>query len=121
MPAPLVAVEDEIDEEVRHDLDRWERDGDVAVHRRGRAAAVPGHPRGGAAPRCATSSTHRLPAFGPYEDAMLAGDPWMAHSLLSAPLNLGLLDPLEVVHAAEDAYRSGRAPLSRSSRASSAR
>ena len=38
---------------------------------------------------------------------MLAGDRWMAHSLLSAPLNLGLLDPLEVVRAAEDAYARG--------------
>ena len=28
---------------------------------------------------------HRLTAFGPYEDAMLAGDPWMAHSLLFSP------------------------------------
>ena len=42
---------------------------------------------------------------------MLAGDPWMAHSLLSAPLNLGLLDPLEAVRAAEPAYRAGGAPL----------
>ena len=49
--------------------------------------------------------------FGPYEDAMLAGDPWMAHSVLSAPLNLGLLDPMEVVDRAEAAYRDGRAPL----------
>lgn len=40
---------------------------------------------------------HRLPAFGPHEDAMLADDPWLAHSLLSVPLSLGLLDPLEVV------------------------
>ncbi len=58
-------------------------------------------------PGCGTSSTHRLPAFGPYEDAMLADDPWMAHSLLSAPLNLGLIDPLDAVHRAEAAYRSG--------------
>ena len=35
----------------------------------------------------------------------------MAHSLLSAPLNLGLLDPLEVVRPAEHAYRDGAAPL----------
>lgn len=27
---------------------------------------------------------HLLPAFGPHEDAVLDGDPWMAHSLLSA-------------------------------------
>jgi deoxyribodipyrimidine photolyase-related protein len=52
-----------------------------------------------------------LPAFGAHEDAMLSGDPWMAHSLLSAPLNLGLLDPLDVVHRAEAAYRDGSAPL----------
>ena len=54
---------------------------------------------------------HRLPTFGPYEDAVLSGDHWMAHSLLSAPLNLGLLDPLEVVRAAEDAYAESHAPI----------
>ena len=54
---------------------------------------------------------HRLPHFGAHEDAMLSDDPWMAHSLLSAPLNLGLLDPVEVVHRAEEAYRAGDAPI----------
>jgi len=53
----------------------------------------------------------RLPHFGPHEDAMLAADPWMAHSLLSAPMNLGLLDPRECAEAAEAEYRAGRAPL----------
>jgi deoxyribodipyrimidine photolyase-related protein len=42
---------------------------------------------------------------------MMSGDPWMAHSLLSAPMNLGLLDPIEVVTRAEDAYRTCSAPL----------
>lgn len=42
---------------------------------------------------------------------MLANDPTLAHSALSAPMNLGLLDPLECAHAAEDAYRAGQAPL----------
>ncbi len=42
---------------------------------------------------------------------MLEGDPWMAHSLVSAPLNLGLLDPLEVVRRAESAYLAGEAPI----------
>jgi deoxyribodipyrimidine photolyase-related protein len=42
---------------------------------------------------------------------MLAGDRWMAHSLLSAPLNLGLLHPLEVAGRAVAAYRAGEAPL----------
>ena len=53
----------------------------------------------------------RLPTFGRWEDAMLAGEAWMSHSLLSVPLNLGLLDPLDVVRAAEGEYRAGRAPL----------
>jgi deoxyribodipyrimidine photolyase-related protein len=45
---------------------------------------------------------NRLALFGPYEDAVLWRDPFMAHSLLSVPLNLGLLHPREVVdHAIE--------------------
>lgn len=45
---------------------------------------------------------HRLSAFGPQEDAVMKADAWMAHSLLSAPMNLGLLDPVEVIEAAEE-------------------
>lgn len=52
-----------------------------------------------------------LPTFGPYQDAMLHGEPTMWHSLLSSSLNLGLLDPLECARAAEREYREGRAPL----------
>ncbi len=35
----------------------------------------------------------------------------MSHSLLSAPVNLGLIDPLEEVDAAVAAYRAGEAPI----------
>jgi deoxyribodipyrimidine photolyase-related protein len=54
---------------------------------------------------------HRLAHFGDYQDAMVTGEPWMYHSLLSAPLNLKLLDPREVVQLAVEAYRRGHAPL----------
>ena len=60
---------------------------------------------------------HRLPNFGKYEDAMwssgdgLFAQPYLFHSRLSAAMNLKLLDPREVIAAAEEAYRKGRAPL----------
>lgn len=53
----------------------------------------------------------RLPMFGDYQDAMQEGNPWMYHSFLSAYINCGLLNPLEVVSAAESAYRNNQAPL----------
>ncbi|PQA79773.1 cryptochrome/photolyase family protein [Limnohabitans sp. TS-CS-82] len=54
---------------------------------------------------------HRLPSFGLYQDAMWEGDVWLYHSHLSCALNLKLLNPREVVAAAEDALRRGHAPL----------
>ena len=54
---------------------------------------------------------HRLPLFGRYQDAMWPGDPWLYHAHLSAALNLKLLNPREVVAAAEAAHRDAEAPL----------
>lgn len=55
--------------------------------------------------------TNRLPSFGDYQDAMVHGEPWMWHSVISAAMNLGLIDPLDVCRRAEALYRAGRAPL----------
>jgi deoxyribodipyrimidine photolyase-related protein len=53
----------------------------------------------------------RLPLFGRYEDAMHTESVFLYHSVLSAYLNLGLLEPLPLIEAAEREYREGRAPL----------
>jgi deoxyribodipyrimidine photolyase-related protein len=53
----------------------------------------------------------RLPLFGQYQDAMKQGEPKLFHSMISAALNCGLLEPLEIIKAAEMAYHSGHAPL----------
>ncbi|PSO90564.1 MAG: cryptochrome/photolyase family protein [Cyanobacteria bacterium SW_10_48_33] len=46
----------------------------------------------------------RLPTFGPYQDAMVTGQETMWHAMLSPYLNLGLLQPMEVIEAVESAY-----------------
>lgn len=52
-----------------------------------------------------------LPGFGTYQDAMLSGERFLYHSVLSAYLNAGLLDPLEICRRAETAWRNGTVPL----------
>ncbi len=48
---------------------------------------------------------HRLPHFGAHQDAMWSGMHWGWHALLSSSLNLKLIEPLEVVRSAEQAWR----------------
>ncbi len=55
--------------------------------------------------------TNLLPIFGDYQDAMVKGEPYLNHSLLSSYINVGLLLPLEVCEKAEAAYRQGLVPL----------
>ncbi len=54
---------------------------------------------------------HTLAHFGDFQDAMLRGEPFLAHSVLSIALNVGLLDPLDLCRRAEAAYHAGTAPL----------
>jgi deoxyribodipyrimidine photolyase-related protein len=54
---------------------------------------------------------HRLPRFGPYEDAMSQHHRTLYHSVLSPYLNIGLLEPMELIRAAERAYHEERAPI----------
>ncbi|MBE4741180.1 MULTISPECIES: cryptochrome/photolyase family protein [Streptomyces] len=109
-PPPYRPEEDEIDDEVRGDLDRWEREGSVAFVGRDGPRMFPASRREALA-ALRRFVEHRLAGFGPHEDAMLARDPVMSHSLLSSSLDLGLLDPAECVGRAEDAWRAGRAPV----------
>ncbi|MEL0291762.1 MAG: cryptochrome/photolyase family protein, partial [Aquiluna sp.] len=103
-------VEDELDDAVRQTLDELERGGVKFI-------GVDG-PRRFAATEVEARSAlehfieNRLDLFGPYEDAMDERDWTLSHSLLSVPMNLGLLDPVEVVRLAEQAYTDGKARLS---------
>jgi deoxyribodipyrimidine photolyase-related protein len=54
---------------------------------------------------------HRLSDFGTYQDAMITGEQTMWHALISPYLNIGLLQPLEVIQAAEAAYKQHQLPL----------
>ncbi|SHL29202.1 cryptochrome/photolyase family protein [Actinacidiphila paucisporea] len=107
---PWQPREDAIDAEVRRDLDCWERDGQMSFVGRDGPRRFPATRRE-ALRALRRFVSDRLPDFGRYEDAMLAADPVMSHSLLSSSLNLGLLDPAECVERAEHSYRSGDAPL----------
>lgn len=53
----------------------------------------------------------RLAHYGDYQDAMKEGEPTLFHSLLAAPMNIGLIDPMEACRAAEMAFQDGKAPL----------
>jgi deoxyribodipyrimidine photolyase-related protein len=107
VPAPYKPREDDIDEQVRRDLNRM--DLNTVGNDGPRLFAV----TAAEAQRALTRFIEqRLASFGQYEDAIMGQDWAMAHSLLSVPLNLGVLHPLDAVEAAEQAYRKKTAPLS---------
>lgn len=54
---------------------------------------------------------YRLADFGRYEDAMSSQHGVLFHSLLSPYINIGLLEPMHMIRAAESAYHAGIAPI----------
>ena len=54
---------------------------------------------------------NRLKDFGPYEDALATGEPFLFHSHLSLYMNNGLLTPREVCERVLQAYEAGKAPI----------
>ncbi len=54
---------------------------------------------------------HALPKFGEYQDAMLTGERFLWHSILSPYMNAGMLDPVDLCRRAEAEYVAGRAPI----------
>ncbi|HYF61050.1 MAG TPA: cryptochrome/photolyase family protein, partial [Burkholderiaceae bacterium] len=85
-------------------------------------ARFPGHPgslasfgwpveRAQALEALARFVDERLLGFGRFQDAVWTDTPFGRHALPSTSLNLGLLEPREVVEAVERAWREGRPGL----------
>ena len=109
LPDPIWPDEDEIDAEVREQLDAWRDAGLVTFvgeDDRRRFAVTAEEAEAALEDFVET----RLGDFGPFEDAMLSNDWTMSHSLLSVPMNLGVLDPRHVVERVLRAHEGG-APL----------
>jgi len=104
-------VEDEIDREVRVTLDLLEASGRASFIGLDGPRKFAGN-RSEALAALEHFVSEQLPLFGPYEDAVFDGEWVLAHSMLSAPMNLGLLDPMEVVQRVEAEYRAGGVPIS---------
>lgn len=108
VPPPPPVAEDDIDAQVRHDLDRWAADGVRFVGRDGPRRFPATHTE--ARTRLTHFLRHRLPEYDRYAEVMSVHDPLLTHSGLSSSFNLGLLDPRPAVQAAERAWRDGSAP-----------
>ena len=67
--------------------------------------------RAGALAALADFVAHRLPTFGAEQDAMLEGEAYLSHAVISPYINTGLLGPMEVCRAVEEAWQAGRVPI----------
>jgi deoxyribodipyrimidine photolyase-related protein len=107
---PWYPVEDAIDHEVREYLDAREASGELSFVGADGPRLFPAT-RQEALAALEHFVTTRLATFGPHEDAAMQGDWAMSHSLLSPALNLGLLDPREVVDRVVIEYQAGLVEL----------
>ena len=67
--------------------------------------------RAGALAALAEFVAERLPRFGEEQDAMLEGEAYLSHAVISPYLNIGLLGPMEVCRAVEAAWKAGKVPI----------
>lgn len=54
---------------------------------------------------------HKLYLFGDYEDAILQKEHVLFHSVLTAPLNIGLLNPAQIIDKVMEAHQQKAIPL----------
>ena len=54
----------------------------------------------------------RFELFGPYEDALVPDRGWLYHSILTPMLNIGLLEPEQIISKALKKYEDDSAPIS---------
>ncbi|WP_281966706.1 cryptochrome/photolyase family protein [Roseovarius nanhaiticus] len=104
--APMSFTPDEITEEVLHLVER-RFDNNFGTLRPFNFAVT----RGQALRALDHFVKYLLEGFGDYQDAMLTGEPFLNHSLLSPYINLGLLGPLEVCQRVAEAWQDGDAPI----------
>ncbi len=108
---PWYPVEDDIDRDVRDYLDHLEATEGIQFVGADGPRLFPAT-RTEALEALEHFVTTRLATFGPHEDAAMVGDWAMSHSLLSPAMNLGLLDPTEVIERVLVAYHQGGVGLS---------
>ena len=54
---------------------------------------------------------NRFSLFGDYEDAILKGENWLWHSVLTPVLNIGLITPHQIIEAAKKKAHENNVPL----------
>lgn len=54
---------------------------------------------------------YRFSHFGIYQDAIVRGQNWLFHSVLTASLNIGLLSPMQVIDRAIDSATKNNVPV----------